>query len=125
MEEINPKIITAVESVKNEIMILKQSLHFSMVANDKTHNASDSGSMFSFHSLFLQTIGYWIGLLDGNTFQKPVLPTSEQRAFNKITSQIKNIASYNSDSKPILYSMLFKYSQQHPFDMGEKKEISD
>lgn len=125
MEAINPKIIVAVDNLEKEIMGLKKSLHFNMVANDTTHNAAETGAMFSFHSLFLQIIGYWIGLLDSNTTTTPILPTKEQAAFNKITTQIKNIASYNADSKPILYAMLFKYSQQHPFDLGEKNNNSE
>jgi len=125
MEAINPKIIVAVDNLENEIMLFKKSLHFTIVANDTKHNAAETGAMFLFHSLFLQIIGYWIGLLDSNTIIKPTLPDNQQLAFNKITTQIKNIASYNADSKPILYAMLFKYSQQHPFDLGEKNINSE
>lgn len=125
MEEINPKINIAVENLKTQIMEFKKSLHFSVVADDKKHNASDMGAMMTFHSLFLQVIAYWIGLLDSKKVSKPILPVKEQEMFNKLTSHINNIASYNSDSKIILYSMLFKYSVQHPFDLGEKKELSE
>jgi len=124
MEEVNPKITTAVENLKEQILLLKKSLHFSMVANDKKHDAADMSSMMSFHSLYLQIIGYWIGLLDGNLVPKPTLPT-EQAQFDKLTSYIKNIASYNNDSKTLLYAMLFKYSIQHPFDLGEKINNSE
>jgi hypothetical protein len=119
MEEVNPKINIAVDTLKNEIMALKKTLHFTMVANDTKHNSSDMGSIMAFHSLYLQIIGYWIGLLDGNLVPKPTLP-NEQGQFDKLTTHIKNIASYNYDSKTLLYAMLFKYSVQHPFDLGEK-----
>jgi len=122
MDDINPKINTAVDNLKQEIMAFKKSLHFSIVANDTTHSASDMGGMMRFHSIFLQVIGYWIGLLDSNPSQKPTLPPKQQEAFDKLTSKVKTIASYNSDSKTLLYSMLFNYSVQHPFDLGEKKE---
>ena len=118
MEEINPKVNLALDNLKHQIMDFKKSLHFTIVANDSKHNASDMGAMMSFHSLFLQVIGYWIGLLDSNLVPKPQLPSKEQQVFDKLTSHIKNIASYNSDSKILLYSMLFKYSVQHPFDLN-------
>ena len=119
MEEVNPKINNAIVSLKEQILLLKKSLHFSMVANDSKHDAADMSAMMSFHSLFLHIIGYWIGLLDGSSVPKPSLP-KEQAQFDKLTTQIKNIATYNSDSKTLLYAMLFKYSVQHPFDLGEK-----
>jgi hypothetical protein len=119
MEEVNPKITIAVENLKEQILLLKKSLHFSMVANDSKHNSSDMGAIMAFHSLYLQIIGYWIGLLDGNLVPKPNLPT-EQAHFDKLTAHINNIALYNNDSKTLLYAMLFKYSIQHPFDLGEK-----
>ena len=125
MEEINPKINMAVESLKQEILAFKKALHFSIVANDKTHNASDMRPMMTFHSLFLQVIAHWIGLLDSNLVPKPTLPTKEQQTFDKLTTHIKNIAGYNSDSHRLLYTMLFNYSVQHPFDLGEKKELPE
>ena len=125
MEEINPKINIAVEALKKEILEFKKALHFSIVANDKTHNASNMRPMMTFHSLFLQVIAYWIGLLDSNLVHKPTLPTKEQHTFDKLTSQIKNISEYNSDSHRLLYTMLFNYSVQHPFDLGEKKELPE
>jgi hypothetical protein len=125
MEDINPKINAAVEVLKQEIMAFKKSLHFSIVANDKAHNASDMGAMMAFHSRFLQIISYWIGLLDTTSVPKPTLPSKEQQTFDKLTTHIKNISTYNSDSKILLYTMLFKYSVQHPFDLGEKKELPE
>lgn len=125
MDEINPKINMAVEALKKEIMNFKKALHFSIVANDKTHNASDMRPMMTFHSLFLQVIAHWIGLLDSNLVPKPALPTKEQQTFDKLTAHIKNIAAYNSDSHRLLYTMLFNYSVQHPFDLGEKNELPE
>jgi hypothetical protein len=125
MEEINPKINLAINTLKNEIMVLKKTLHFNIVANDKKHDAADMSSMMSFHSVFLHIIGYWIGLLDGSSVPKPTLSSKEQPQFDKLTSHIKNIASYNYDSKTLLYAMLFKYSVQHPFDLGEKINNSE
>ena len=120
MEEVNPKINSAINALKDEIMALKKTLHFNIVANDKKHDAADMSAMMSFHSLFLHIIGYWIGLLDGSSVPKPILSSKEQPQFDKLTAHIKNIAGYNSDSKILLYAMLFKYSVQHPFDLGEK-----
>jgi hypothetical protein len=120
MDDINPKINIAVDTLKNEILTFKKSLYFSIVADDKEHNASNMGAMMKYHSLFLHVIGYWISLLDNSSMQKPILPTKEQNTFNKLTAQIKNLAIYNSDSKILLYSMLFKYSIQHPFDLGKQ-----
>jgi hypothetical protein len=118
MEEINPKINIAVEALKKEILTFKKALHFSIVANDKR-------PMMTFHSLFLQVIAHWIGLLDSNLVHKPILPSKEQHAFDKLTTHIKNIAAYSSDSHRLLYTMLFNYSVQHPFDLGEKKELPE
>ena len=106
-------------------MAFKKSLHFSIVASDTIHNASDMGAMMTFHSRFLQIISYWIGLLDNTTVPKPILPTNNQKDFDKLTTHIKHISAYNSDSKILLYTMLFKYSVQHPFDLGEKKELPE
>ena len=80
----------------------------------------------SFHALFLQCIGYWIGMLDSSVVPKPVFVDKKTTdSFNAITNAVKVIKQTSIDAKILLYSMLFMQSNKHPFDLGEQKEDTE
>jgi hypothetical protein len=75
--------------------------------------------MMTFHALYLQTIAYWIGLLDHKTVPLPQYPTPQQRdILKRLTKKVKDIAGLNSDARTQVYSLLFRFSTQHPFELA-------
>ena len=122
MEEVNPNTISAIDELKAGIIQLKKQMFFNIVSNDTSHIASDKGAMMSFHALFLQCIGYWIGMLDSTNIPKPVFVDKKTtRDFDALTNAIKIIKESSIDAKVLLYSMLFMISNKHPFDLGNQK----
>jgi hypothetical protein len=125
MEDINIKTQRAVESVKHAIQNFKRDFYTGYVGNDKGHGPQDLGAMMGFHALFLQTVGYWIGLLDSKPVPAPTFQSGkERRAFAMITKAIQELAS-NPDGRTLIYSLLFHFAQQHPFDLGQQENVED
>jgi len=122
MEEISPKVTLAVEEIKARIVQFKKELFYNIVSNDSTHPASNTGPMMSFHALFLQCIGYWIGMLDSTNIPKPIFVDNKStREFDNLTNAIKITKQTSIDARVLLYSMLFSLSNKHPFDLGNQK----
>jgi hypothetical protein len=128
MEEINVNIQKEVEDIKYNIFRFKKQLFYNIVSNDKVHEAKNMGAMMNFHALFLQIIGYWIGLLDSKPVPMPKLSTGrDQRNFRTLSHAIEKTANSDPDAHTLIYSLLFHFAQQHPFDLGnfEKNDTED
>ena len=123
MQETSKEIREAVDTLRQQIFKFKKQLFLDVVSNDKQHKASDLGAMKSFHALFLQAISYWIGLLDSAPVPPPKF--KQQRnidEFTTLTEGIKYIQGINTDANTLVYSMLFSFSTQHPFDLGSQSK---
>ena len=123
MEEPESKLYNAIEEVRLAIIGFKKKLFNIIVSNDTQHKASSMGAMIEFHALFLQCIGYWIGILDNSPVPKPNFRNSTNSSiFENLTTNILTIKQYSSDAKVLLYTMLFNLSIQHPYNIGEPKK---
>jgi hypothetical protein len=122
-EENNAKTQAAIEALQQDIYSFKKQLFSDTVSNDTQHDASDLGAMSTFHALYLQLIGYWIGLLDGRPVPAPRFSQKRNTAsFLDLTRSIQEIIKMNADARILVYSMLFDFSVQHPFNLGPKTE---
>jgi hypothetical protein len=125
LEDINIQTQQAVEGIKRAILKFKGEFYRGHVGNDKQHNSQDLGAMMGFHALFLQTLGFWIGLLDSKPVPKPTLESGrDRRTFDLITKAIQQVAA-SPDGRTLIYSLLFHFAQQHPFDLGQRENIED
>jgi hypothetical protein len=121
MTEINSKTLKHIDVLKVNIVEFKKQLFNNVVSNDKKHDASDIGSMMTFHALFLQSVAYWIGLLDDRPISEPHFEAGRDRVcFQKISKLITDVSKINPDARTLVYSMLFTFSTQHPYDMGTR-----
>jgi hypothetical protein len=121
MADINSETLKSIDGLKVNIIDFKKQLFNNVVSNDTHHDASDLGSMMHFHSLFLQSIAYWIGLLDEKPRGEPQFEAGRDRVrFQTISKLIKNVSAMNADARTLVYSMLFTFSTQHPYDMGTR-----
>lgn len=119
IEEVNNETKENIQELKMDILKFKKHFFYELVSNDGDHDAQDMGAMMTFHALFLQCIAYWIGILDSQPIQEPVIESlSDRKRFKSLTKKIKEIASTNSDARTLVYSLLFHFSTQHPFDLG-------
>ncbi len=124
-ETINAKTHEEIETLQKDIFLFKRSLYDSLINHDTNHTPSDLGAMKTFHALFLQTVGYWIGMLDSYPVPKPQFPNPAlQKSFATLSHSIQFLARSNQDANTLVYSLLFSFSTQHPFDLGnqQKKE---
>ena len=125
LEDINIQTQQAVEGIKRAIQKFKSDFYRGYVGNDKGHNPNDLGAMMGFHALFLQALGFWIGLLDSKPVPKPTLESGrDRRTFDLITKSIQQVAA-NPDGRTLIYSLLFHFAQQHPFDLGKQQNVED
>jgi AICAR transformylase/IMP cyclohydrolase PurH len=124
MTEINVETLKNIDLLKVNIIDFKKQLFNNSVSNDKIHKASDIGSMMLFHALFLQSIAYWISLLDDKSVSEPQFEAGRDKLrFQKISKLIKDISKMNSDARTLVYSALFTFSTQHPYDMGTRPKM--
>ena len=120
VEETNAEIQAGIETLQQDIYRFKKQLFLDVVSNDKQHDASDLGAMMTFHALYLQLIGYWIGLLDGRPVPSPNFGQKRNTAmFLDLTQAIKSLSKSNTDARILVYSMLTEFSLQHPFELGK------
>jgi hypothetical protein len=123
LEAINAKTHEAIEDLQKNVYIFKRSLYDSLINHDTSHTPSDLGAMKSFHALFLQTVAYWIGMMDNYPVPKPQFSNDTlQKSFTTLSNTIQNLARSNTDANTLVYSLLFSFSTQHPFDLGEKQK---
>jgi len=117
--EMNVKTLKSIEALRQDIFKLKNDLYKESVINDKSHSASTMESMRIFHAVFLQTIAHLISLLDSAEVPPPTFSSNTIRTkFNTIQKSLVRILKSNRESYALLYSMLFQFSTQHPFDLG-------
>jgi hypothetical protein len=120
--EVNENTLKNLDKIKKDIFDFKNQLYFNMVSNDSKHSAGDLGSMMTFQSIFLQTIAHFIGLLDSQLVPEPKFSKGQDKAaFLKLKNKLQNLSRESTESRILLYSLLFKFSTQHAFDLGEKK----
>lgn len=126
LEEINMKTREAIDTLRNDIFTFKKMVYGDVVSGDKKHSAGDMGAMMSFHAIFLQVIGYWIGLLDSAPVPPPIFKNnSEIKEFRQLTKTIQKLAETSQDARTLVYSLLFSFSTQHPFELGAPQENED
>jgi hypothetical protein len=123
MEDINIKTQTAVATLKTQILKFKQQLFEETVSNDTTHSPSSMEAMIGFHSKFLHIISFWLSLLNDQKVPIPEFDTPQHKnAFIRLTKQIQTLRKESSDAYVLVYSLLFQFTQQHPFDMGGQQK---
>jgi hypothetical protein len=84
------------------------------------------GPLFDYHGTFLQSIGYWIGVLDSNILESPIFSDKKlQSMFDKITESVKELGKMSMDSRTLAYNVLYKKSVAHPFNFVRSKVESD
>ena len=124
--EANPisnNLMKAVKDLQEGIYQFKKNLFKKIINKDTTHDASDLGAMMSFHALFLQSIAYWIGGLDNTPVPPPSFGSPDlKKDFNALTNAIHIVARSNSDGRTQVYQCLFKFSNQHAFDLGKQEQ---
>ena len=117
------QIIRALDALKVGIFKFKQNLFEQLVNQDTDHNAADLGAMMSYHSLFLQCVSYWISLLDSGLVPMPKFNSDRNsNEFEALKTAIQKVARSSPDARVQVYQLLFRFGQQHPFDLGQQEK---
>lgn len=123
-DEIHPQVNIMISELRENLLAFKKSLFHAIVQHDKekAHSPGDMGAMYMYHSLFLQSIAYWIGRLDGNQIPVPKIHNTESHElFEHINNQITQDVLKDKDAKILAYNELFLMSTSHPYNFFEKK----
>jgi hypothetical protein len=121
---VSRQVEKAIEKLRNAIFKFKKNLFEQIVNHDTKHNAADLGAMMTFHALFLQCISYWISLLDSSLVPEPQFAKeSNSNEFKSLKEAITKVAESSPDARIHLYQLLFRFGQQHPFDLGAPEEL--
>jgi hypothetical protein len=129
-EDVNTELLEAIQEMKTEIFDFKKLLFKTIVSNDTAHSASDMKALMSFHAIWLQSIAYWIGILDNKpvpmpefTIQDEQIKASIYSLFTSITEAIESLSNDESDGITLVWNLLTTIStQNYPFDLGEPVE---
>ena len=123
MADININLQTAIVTLKDGILKFKRKLFEDTVSNNTTHTPSSMEAMIGFQSKFLYSISFWLSLLNDQNVPIPIFDSPEHKnAFIKLTKQIQSLSKESGDAYVLVYSLLFQFTQQHPFDMGDRQK---
>ena len=126
LEDINTETRVTIDTLQLKIIEFKKQLFSELVNKDTDHSAGNIGAMTTFHAIFLQSIAYWIGLLDSRPVSAPTFTAGRTtKLFQLITKDIQKTISLNSDARTLVYSLLFTFSTQHPFDLNTRPKKVD
>jgi len=122
-DAIHENILKAVEELRLGIYAFKKELFYKIVNDEGQNiNSADMGPMMTFHSLFLNCVSYWIGLLDSKTVSVPHFgKTGLKKEFEALTNAIDKVSHNTSDARVLVYNLLSTFSTQHPFDLGKQE----
>jgi hypothetical protein len=124
LPEINKALYDEIDTLEQEIYTLKKLLYTEIVSKDINHTSQDMSPMTTFHSFFLFCISYFIGLLDGQPVPEPMLQNYSKKirtTFDTVKDRILSTAKESSDARTLVYSLLFRFSTGHPFQLQVKK----
>jgi len=119
-KETNTLMLHAIEDLRKILFTFKRHLFKTIVSDDNTHSSASSGALMTFHAVWLQSVAFWISLLDSETVPRPTLNTEElNKDMNYIVNAIHTIDEYKTDGHILLYALLTKIStENYPFDLG-------
>ncbi len=121
--KLHESITNAVHELRLGIYAMKKKMFFEIVTSDTKHSAADTSSLMTFHALFLQCVGYWIGSLDSTPVPVPSLGQYKlSKDFQTLSKAIVKVSKQSSDAHVLVYNLLFEFSTQHPFQMGDEDD---
>jgi hypothetical protein len=120
---IHENTLEAVEHLHLGIYAFKKELFYKIVNDEgQKTNSADMGPMMTFHSLFLNCVSYWIGLLDSKPVAIPHFgKTGLKKDFDALTNAIDKVSHNTTDARVLVYNLLSTFSTQHPFDLGKQE----
>jgi hypothetical protein len=115
-EPIAEELFAQVSALEGALRDYKKQLYSKEVATDQDHEAEDLGAMYQYHGLLLQSIAYWIGLLDSVKVPAPKLEEARlQTQLENVTRQVEALHESGTDGRTLTYNILYKLSIEHPF----------
>ena len=115
---INEELLKSIESYTLLINKFKYDLYSEYIQNDETHSANDKAPLFKYQGIYLQILGYWIGILDHLDLLPPKLDNSSQLIQNEMTELTQQTIKFYEDStesRTLAYNVLLKKSTEPPF----------
>ncbi len=126
VQPIENKLLQDIETFRSNLQGYKQLLYDTTVRDDEESAPVEMAPMYEYLWLYLQSIGYWYGLLANKEPVQPEFDDEELRAaFENLTAQLKAIAENSTDGATMLSWELYKQNTEHPFNFPSRTVGSD
>lgn len=120
MPDVDETTHRKVAELHTEIIAFKDDLYKDLVIKKENTNPLGIGAMTTFHSLYLQSLAYFISLLDSSLVAKPTFQSKDRTyQYDTLVKFIESIKHKTPDIDVLLYNLFFKLSTQHPFSFKQ------
>lgn len=122
-----PQVNATIMDFREDLIDYKRALFNDLVQSNKKQDAGSMDAMYTYHSLFLQSIAHMIGQLDGSPVPSPKLdnyPQSNEK-FSILQSVLQKEIIGKVDAKTLAYNELFLMSTDHPYRFIENPQTSE
>ena len=110
------------DALLDHLHVFKRELYKQYVQDDTSHEPDDLGGIYTYHSILLECIGYWISLLDSDTKKMPDFEMNDvlQSEVESIKTLIDELNKSHT-SRPLAYNTLSKISIEDKFLLTQAK----
>ena len=115
---LNEELLRSIDEYTLLINKLKYDFYKEFIQSDNTHESDDIGSLYRYHGVYLQVLGYWIGILDHVNLNPPNLENNSQNVQDEVAALTqKTMEFYNgsTESRTLAYNVLLKKSTEDPY----------
>lgn len=105
-----------------QLEVFKTDLYKYYILKDKNHNPDDVGAMYTFHSIFLQYLGHWIGKLDSELVP---MPNSKFTVNSDLIGKIVSELNQTVEGRQLAYMTLSRFTTEHPFRIYDNNVEED
>jgi hypothetical protein len=118
IDDISPETREGAINLYEKIMKFKRFLYNTIVTNDTNYSPEDLKPLEIYCQLFYQAIQFWMQKARNQEGQiEPLFEnnTTAKKNFQSLTRQLQDYSKNDSDAPTLLYSILLKFSTQHPY----------
>jgi len=115
---INEELLKSIEEYTLLLNKIKYDFYKEFIQSDNTHKSDDIGSLYHYHAIYLQVLGYWIGILDHVNLNLPNLENTSQIVQDEVAALTqKTMEFYNgsTESRTLAYNVLLKKTTEDPY----------
>ena len=115
---INEELLRSIDEYTLSINKIKYDFYKEFIQSDETHESDDIGSLYRYHGIYIQVLGYWIGILDHANLNPPNLENTSQILQDEVAALTQKTMEFyngNTESRTLAYNVLLKKTTEDPY----------